>query len=328
MPTFHCPPLFCWGRRKKASPVVSIPAHPETVTANPLVNPAPPPGAATANFDPVDQDSHSESGSSETGGEVNDTVDIPAQGFLKAGVVLPHYQTSESWSRRVNLSSEPPNVLLTINDVLQAIRQQCQLSRRILFETARLQRSALSMRSLTLSGEARELDLALVELDKVLELGSELIGRSGVGRDYWEGLPQEAQGDYLGMLQAREEQDSILETYRFKTTVGTVKKALLVLEKRVRDEVAGELKNVMISKGEADHKLLTRRVEDVESELKPHYQRVKGIYKECEQEVRTAAQARHKVEEKSDGKFAFESGQLEVERHKSRDLDAVVDRFL
>ncbi len=77
---------------------------------------------------------------------------------------------------RTNIfSSKRSYIKLTFSDVLSTMSRESYLARRVLFETARLQRPLLSVGSLKLSGNARVVDEELIKLEKVLHNGDELI---------------------------------------------------------------------------------------------------------------------------------------------------------
>jgi hypothetical protein len=102
---------------------------------------------------------------------IDDAAVVFDKGFLRGRIHLPTYQPKGVHPGY----SKPSYVTLTISDVLRTISQECDLARRVLFETARLQRPLLSVGPLRLSQNARVLDKELVKLDKVLGKGDELI---------------------------------------------------------------------------------------------------------------------------------------------------------
>ncbi|KAF0635377.1 hypothetical protein FPSE5266_03438 [Fusarium pseudograminearum] len=105
--------------------------------------------------------------------DIDDTAIVPAKGFLGVPVNgLPTYQPKNEQPQFFS----PANwVVLTISDVLLTMRNECHLARCVLFETARLQKSLLSVGLLKLSDDARVVDMQLIELDKTLVHGDELI---------------------------------------------------------------------------------------------------------------------------------------------------------
>ncbi|WXC53704.1 hypothetical protein QX201_013344 [Fusarium graminearum] len=105
--------------------------------------------------------------------DIDDTAIVPAKGFLGGPINgLPTYQPKNEQPQFFS----PANwVVLTISDVLLTMRNECHLARCVLFETARLQKSLLSVGLLKLSGDARVVDMQLIELDKTLVHGDELI---------------------------------------------------------------------------------------------------------------------------------------------------------
>ncbi|CAF3475645.1 unnamed protein product [Fusarium graminearum] len=105
--------------------------------------------------------------------DIDDTAIVPAKGFLGGPINgLPTYQPKNEQPQFFS----PANwVVLTISDVLLTMRNECHLARCVLFETARLQKSLLSVGLLKLSDDARVVDMQLIELDKTLVHGDELI---------------------------------------------------------------------------------------------------------------------------------------------------------
>jgi hypothetical protein len=104
--------------------------------------------------------------------DIDDTVIVPAKGFLAGNLGLPTYRPKTE----VPQFFSPANwVLLTISDVLSTMRKDSYLARCLLFETARLQRPIFSVGPLKLSQNARVVDMEMIELNKVLGHGDELI---------------------------------------------------------------------------------------------------------------------------------------------------------
>jgi hypothetical protein len=109
--------------------------------------------------------------------ELDDTAIVPANGFLnsypgKGYTELPTYRPKNEMPQFFS----PVNwVLLTITDVLLTMHKESYLARCVLFETARLQRPLFSVGPLKLSQDARLVDMQLIQLNKVLDKGDELI---------------------------------------------------------------------------------------------------------------------------------------------------------
>ncbi|KAK4446884.1 hypothetical protein QBC34DRAFT_410546 [Podospora aff. communis PSN243] len=229
-------------------------------------------------------------------GAIFDTADVPKNGFLEYKDELPTYQTYRAWHYYIQRSSEPCMPLM-IDDVTRAILQQSHLSRRILFETERLRRWPLSIRSITLSGNNRKLDMALAELVRSLRESLELLPTSAITREQWEEMTPEEQASSTYLLQELEEEEFILESEKFKTTLSTVKKSLLAVEKQLHDKVVGELKQAMISKGDIDYDLLTQQVQHSKGELHLLYRKVREVYLECRDDFKATAQIRQGARE-------------------------------
>ena len=106
------------------------------------------------------------------GSDIDDAAMVPAKGFLAGIIELPTYRPkSEDNEMRTSAYVD-----LSISDVLRTISREAYLARCVLFETARLQRSLLSLGPLKLFQNARAVDMELIQLRKVLHKGDELIG--------------------------------------------------------------------------------------------------------------------------------------------------------
>jgi hypothetical protein len=133
------------------------------------------------------------------GSDIDDTALAPANGFLAGNFRLPTYRPKNE----VPQFFSPANwVLLTISDVLSTMRKDSHLARCVLFETVRLRRSLFSVGPVKLSQDARAVDMQLIELDKVLGQGDELI-----------------QGDWGE--ESKEKQDRVLKGEPFQKALRT-----------------------------------------------------------------------------------------------------------
>ncbi|CAJ0547469.1 Ff.00g042230.m01.CDS01 [Fusarium sp. VM40] len=202
--------------------------------------------------------------STDIGSDIDDTALAPANGFLAGNFHLPTYRPNNE----VPQFFSPANwVLLTISDVLSTMRKDSHLARCVLFETARLQRSLFSVGLVKLSLDARAVDMQLIELDKVLRKGDELI-----------------QGDWGE--ESREKQDRILKGERFQKALRTAKKSLLELEKGFNDQILGELKNGMQSKEIIDWDQMVGKVRNLSNEIRQVYNKVQSIYRQEQEKAR------------------------------------------
>lgn len=138
--------------------------------------------------------------------DIDDSATVPVAGFFDTKVKLPTYQVIE---RRSRLTTKVKYVSLSLSDVLSTIREEADLARRVLFETARLQRPPFSIGPLKLSKDPYDVDIKLVELGGVLGQGYNLI-------------PKEACfNDVEDFHDRRRKQDLALNGNDFKTTLGT-----------------------------------------------------------------------------------------------------------
>ncbi|QPC72278.1 hypothetical protein HYE68_003030 [Fusarium pseudograminearum] len=174
--------------------------------------------------------------------DIDDTAIVPAKGFLGVPINgLPTYQPKNEQPQ----FSFPANwVVLTISDVLLTMRNECHLARCVLFETARLQKSLLSVGLLKLSDDARVVDMQLIELDKTLVHGDELIHGSWGDEDI-------------------EKQNLILKGDAFQKALRAAKRSLRESDKTFNDQILGELKNGMQSKNSIDYRQIVERALDI-----------------------------------------------------------------
>ncbi|QPC63400.1 hypothetical protein HYE67_005631 [Fusarium culmorum] len=186
--------------------------------------------------------------------EIDDTAIVPAKGFLGGPINgLPTYQP-KNW------------VVLTISDVLLTMRNECHLARCVLFETARLQKSLLSVGLLKLSDDARVVDMQLIELDKTLVHGDELIHGSWGDEDI-------------------EKQNVILKGDTFQKALRAAKRSLRESDKTFNDQILGELKNGMQSKNNIDYRQIDERVRNLNDEIQQIYYRVTTTFSEEERKA-------------------------------------------
>ncbi|RGP80511.1 hypothetical protein FLONG3_1345 [Fusarium longipes] len=195
--------------------------------------------------------------------DLDDTAQVPAKGFLDGHVNLPTYEPKN----KVFQPFSPANyVLLTIEDVLSTMSKESHQARCILFETARLRRPILSVKSLKLSQDARVVDIQLINLDKALEQGSELIAGS------WR-------------KETQEKQELVLKGQPFQKILAAAKKSLRELEKTLNDQILDALKIGMQSKEDIDHKQIDAKVRNLISDLRKIYSKVTTSYYEEEKRV-------------------------------------------
>ncbi|ESU15711.1 hypothetical protein FGSG_13526 [Fusarium graminearum PH-1] len=170
--------------------------------------------------------------------DIDDTAIVPAKGFLGG----------------------------LINDVLLTMRNECHLARCVLFETARLQKSLLSVGLLKLSDDARVVDMQLIELDKTLVHGDELIHGSWGDEDI-------------------EKQNVILKGDTFQKALRAAKRSLRESDKTFNDQILGELKNGMQNKNSIDYRQIDERVKNLNNEIQQIYNRVTTTFSQEERKA-------------------------------------------
>ncbi|OBS19921.1 hypothetical protein FPOA_11646 [Fusarium poae] len=196
-------------------------------------------------------------GTDTEGRELDDTAIVPADGFLgRSNFRLPTYEPKDSPRPH---RSHADYVRLSIKDILSTMRKESHLARCILFETARLQRSSRSGRSLKLSQHDRILDLQLLELEKVLLNGNELIRGPRSDKN-------------------REKQSLIIKGKPFKKALRTAKKSLLELAKSFNDQILRELENGLQRKEKVDYEQINEKITILKIELQKVYKEVKDAY--------------------------------------------------
>ncbi|KAL6923079.1 hypothetical protein ACHAP8_004020 [Fusarium lateritium] len=191
------------------------------------------------------------------GPDLDDTVIVPAKGFLGSSITrLPTYEPKDVTRQH---RSRADYVRLSIKDVLSTMRKESHLARCMLFETARLQKTPPSVKSLKLPQDARILDIQLLELEKVLLSGNELI--RGPRSD-----------------KHREKQNLIIKGKPFKKALRAAKRSLLELERSFNDQVLCELENGMQREESVDYQQIDEKIRNLRMELQKVYKEVKNAY--------------------------------------------------
>ncbi|KAG8358437.1 hypothetical protein FVEN_g3655 [Fusarium venenatum] len=191
------------------------------------------------------------------GPDMDDTAIVPAKGFLGSSTTrLPTYESKDSPRQH---RSRADYVRLSIKDVLSTMRKESHLARCILFETARLQKTSPSVKSLKLPQDARILDIQFLELEKVLLNGNELI--RGPRSD-----------------KHREKQNLIIKGKPFKKALRTAKRSLLELERSFNDQILCELENGMQREESVDYQQIDEKMRILRMELQKVYKEVKSAY--------------------------------------------------
>ena len=136
--------------------------------------------------------------------DIDDSAIAPHGGFLDGYVGLPTYKRNDLHAT----ISDPSYVRLTISHVIGTIVDECYLARRILFESARLQKPFYSTGPVKLAENEATVDKKLIELDASIRQGNKLI----VERLTWE---DKKDGSGFTLIQS-EDQKFVLEGERFK----------------------------------------------------------------------------------------------------------------
>jgi hypothetical protein len=162
---------------------------------------------------------------------------------------------------RVGRCSDP-RCRLDITDALWTLRRESTLARKITFETARLQRSSFSTGPLSLFGDAKGLDTALLGLGDQLSLVDKLVQENTVA-------------ERVDRTYSRLWRPSNVMTLTNRNKEAE-KGYLLGLEKKFQDKVVDVLKEGMIVKGEVDYAGLSQHVVEITKDVKESYQRLQA----------------------------------------------------